>query len=822
MPPEIAPINSAYPAGDKVTDTVIRNADSDDLHQIMSIVDKWPTHFVDAAKPMIEGDFHNHKTFMAEVDREAVGFLIYSCTSEEIEVLWMAVSPNHKRKGIGTTLLRRVLDTLTTQRRVYLKTSTTDSVIPGTQFSGPAFEETTKFFQSLGFVQDTVHRKYWGDQNHCAVMVRMLRNNDPRNDLLAIIAPMIRPLQKELGKAFGIRNAYVGIAFRQKNCEACTLFAEYVPSRDGLPTEGDEYARDEYTFNESLAFVAAIINSSEQHVVYNLESPGHKEIDGEIRTRWGEVESVVISRFPLNYSDDVDSQGNVVVYTVTQKSLPKAKPNLVKASVSLVSQVLRSALFLVESQWQFEKTELSVLARDLARLIPEYFPEHETRFRSALDELRHPVRWYSRQFEHFGPPEISSSNQLSFSSDQMELFRSIRDAHKITITGQAEGGLQGRQIFFAKMLGRDTSGNPTVEYTAVLKSVQREAAQRELAGYLLAQRFFSKIGFALPPPATHWNPVDSERCISVIPWVEGETLAKFTQTLWGTSPIDRAKNVEKLRTIIKELKRFVEGFKRSVVPSEELLRDSVVKAWTTTGMPGESGRAVTQDALATLEPVATSKLLNQQGVKYVNPLWFVKALDEHSWSAESEASISLVDYCHNDLHFGNVLYEPKKAQLVIIDFERAGPGPEWGDHAWVEISFLLAVASNSRFHSESEWTNVFPQTLKALAEQEKQRFSRVPDGLIHGTEAFDLWLVCQEVREELTQSDVVQYRHRLASCLIKLLRGQYRVHREKGGFSISQPAMFGTLVVYTGLILKQLICVDPAENASEFCFFPKT
>lgn len=153
----------------------IRAAEKADWLAIQSIIKAWPTHYVDAAMPLIESDFKRGKTFIWERNRQVLAFLIWDTNGSEIEMKWLAVAPFATGSGIGSSLVNAVIDSATTEKRVFLLTATTDSEIPGTRFRGSDFSATIRFFEGLGFSKASVIEKIWGERNNALLMEKFLR-----------------------------------------------------------------------------------------------------------------------------------------------------------------------------------------------------------------------------------------------------------------------------------------------------------------------------------------------------------------------------------------------------------------------------------------------------------------------------------------------------------------------------------------------------------------------------------------------------------------------------------------------------------------------
>ena len=54
---------------------------------------------------------------VAELDHEIVGFMIYELHQSMLRILNFAVSPDHRRHGVGSQMVQRLIDKLSQQRR---------------------------------------------------------------------------------------------------------------------------------------------------------------------------------------------------------------------------------------------------------------------------------------------------------------------------------------------------------------------------------------------------------------------------------------------------------------------------------------------------------------------------------------------------------------------------------------------------------------------------------------------------------------------------------------------------------------------------------
>ena len=136
----------------------LREGTPSDWPEIERLIRAWPTHFVEEAVPLVRADFFQHQTMLCDNGTgQVLGFMIWRTDGRELELLWMAAEPSDARRGIGRSVVQAVLYQRSVEHRVFLRTATTDSVIPNTACSDPNYDAITLFFQSLGFILGTRH-----------------------------------------------------------------------------------------------------------------------------------------------------------------------------------------------------------------------------------------------------------------------------------------------------------------------------------------------------------------------------------------------------------------------------------------------------------------------------------------------------------------------------------------------------------------------------------------------------------------------------------------------------------------------------------------
>ena len=71
---------------------------------------------------------------VAEVDGEVVGYMIYELQKARLRILNFAVDPAHRRCGVGTQMVRRLVDKLSQQRRSEITLEVRETNLPAQVF----------------------------------------------------------------------------------------------------------------------------------------------------------------------------------------------------------------------------------------------------------------------------------------------------------------------------------------------------------------------------------------------------------------------------------------------------------------------------------------------------------------------------------------------------------------------------------------------------------------------------------------------------------------------------------------------------------------
>ncbi len=88
---------------------------------------------------------------------------------ESWDISWMAVHPNHHRRGIGRGLIDALIRDARAHGARLLQVKTLADRHPS-----PEYAQTRAFYRSLGFIRLEVFADLWGPANPCLVLVRPL------------------------------------------------------------------------------------------------------------------------------------------------------------------------------------------------------------------------------------------------------------------------------------------------------------------------------------------------------------------------------------------------------------------------------------------------------------------------------------------------------------------------------------------------------------------------------------------------------------------------------------------------------------------------
>ena len=103
---------------------------------------------------------------VAELDHEIVGFMIYELHQSMLRILNFAVSPDHRRQGVGRQMVQRLIDKLSQQRRREIVLEVRETNL-----------DAQLFFSGNGFRALSVLRNHYDDTMEDAYYMRYSLQN---------------------------------------------------------------------------------------------------------------------------------------------------------------------------------------------------------------------------------------------------------------------------------------------------------------------------------------------------------------------------------------------------------------------------------------------------------------------------------------------------------------------------------------------------------------------------------------------------------------------------------------------------------------------
>ena len=143
-----------------------------DFNSCIEIAVGLPEYFDEKGIKNLKEDIKVHQLFVAVDSGKIRGFIIINTKYKHAaEILWLAVSPEHWRKGYGTALIEHVVRETKKQNVKILEVKT---LAP--QAGYPPYEQTRNFYEKLGFMLTEIIDPYpgWRPGNPCAIYVKIL------------------------------------------------------------------------------------------------------------------------------------------------------------------------------------------------------------------------------------------------------------------------------------------------------------------------------------------------------------------------------------------------------------------------------------------------------------------------------------------------------------------------------------------------------------------------------------------------------------------------------------------------------------------------
>lgn len=154
-----------------VSDVAIRLLTGSDAAACDAIVAALPEHFGDPdGVAACAAAVRESAGLVAEIEGAAIGFLTWrEWYGTSREITWMAVHPDHQRRGAGRALLGRMVTDASAAGARHLVVTTLARPGPG---SHDTYAGTRTFYRTFGFEPVWEPQGWWNERNQAVLMLR--------------------------------------------------------------------------------------------------------------------------------------------------------------------------------------------------------------------------------------------------------------------------------------------------------------------------------------------------------------------------------------------------------------------------------------------------------------------------------------------------------------------------------------------------------------------------------------------------------------------------------------------------------------------------
>jgi ribosomal protein S18 acetylase RimI-like enzyme len=138
------------------------------------IVESLPYHFGDAGgRELCARAVRESSGLVAEAGGAVVGFLTWRrCFPGSFEITWMAVHADHRRHGIGRSLIDALVDSLSSQA-THIVVTTLSAATPEPELED-TYAGTRRFYRNNGFEPLWEPQGWWNERNQALLMLRSI------------------------------------------------------------------------------------------------------------------------------------------------------------------------------------------------------------------------------------------------------------------------------------------------------------------------------------------------------------------------------------------------------------------------------------------------------------------------------------------------------------------------------------------------------------------------------------------------------------------------------------------------------------------------
>jgi len=142
-------------------DIGIRPIQRADVPRILLLAERLGEWFTPEGLAQMAHDLEHPQGYVAVQGDRVLGFVTWSPVDESTATLsWIGVAPDHRRRGIGRSLLAALVECL---RDKGIRSLEVDTVADNVEYE--PYAETRRFYRAMGFQDVRVDEKFWGEGN---------------------------------------------------------------------------------------------------------------------------------------------------------------------------------------------------------------------------------------------------------------------------------------------------------------------------------------------------------------------------------------------------------------------------------------------------------------------------------------------------------------------------------------------------------------------------------------------------------------------------------------------------------------------------------